>query len=172
MKGNPGRDVVRAATIRVARSARDVDLAREVLIDQREWLAAVGLPDGYAGHAGVKEYADPVAYYREHGVFLLAEQDGTALGGVGLRRTGNREFDLRRFFVRRDARGCALGRMLLDASIGAARMFGQQRIVFDALPGTMDDAIGTCSRIGFAAVERRASRYRNGVVFALDLEVR
>jgi ribosomal protein S18 acetylase RimI-like enzyme len=69
-----------------------------------------------------------------HGLFYLVEQDGTAVGMGGLRRSADGIAELKRVYVRPSARGQRLGETLTRRLVRDARNFGYARVRLDTLP--------------------------------------
>ncbi|MBR0797099.1 GNAT family N-acetyltransferase [Bradyrhizobium jicamae] len=61
-------------------------------------------------------------------VFLVARRGGEVLGSIAFRVIAADHAEMKRMFVREDARGCGLGRRLLEALEGAARRRSIARI--------------------------------------------
>ena len=61
-------------------------------------------------------------------VFLVARRDGEALGSIAFRIIAPDHAEMKRMFVRSEARGTGLGRRLLHALEDAARRHGIDRI--------------------------------------------
>jgi GNAT superfamily N-acetyltransferase len=65
------------------------------------------------------------------GVFLVADLEGAPVGCAGLQRLEPATAELRRVFVRDEARGRGVGRALLEEVVTAARALGFERIRLD-----------------------------------------
>lgn len=67
----------------------------------------------------------------QRGTFLLAELNGTAVGCAGLKQLDAETAELRRVFVREQARGRGVARALLAGVVSAARELGYARLRLD-----------------------------------------
>ncbi len=92
----------------------------------------------------------PGKYAEPDGVVLLAGGTGCVavrpLAAVGV-------CELKRLFVRPEARGTGLGRKLLNEAICFARERGYERMRLDTL-ATMTQAIAMYRKVGFAFIDR------------------
>ncbi len=125
-----------------AAQARDAETVRCLI---REYADGLGIDLSFQDLES--ELADPLAFYE---TVLLTEG-----GCVALRRIDERTCELKRLYVRPDARGRGLGRRLAQAAIAAARAGGYERIVLDTLP-TMAEARALYASLGF----RETAPYR------------
>lgn len=94
----------------------------------------------------------PGKYAEPAGRLLLAWKDGEALGCVALRPIDPGTCEIKRLYVRPEARGERLGRRLAERIRDEARAIGYHRICLDTLP-SMRSAIGLYAAMGFAPIE-------------------
>jgi ribosomal protein S18 acetylase RimI-like enzyme len=119
--------------------AADVDAVRELF---REYADGLGVDLSFQDFE--TELADPLGFYQ---LVLLARQ-----GCVALRRIDGETCEMKRLYVRADARGSGLGRALAQAVIAHARAIGYVRMLLDTLP-TMTAARSLYTGLGFHETE-------------------
>ena len=128
--------------------AGDIPEVRAML---KEYVGWIGLDlafqeidaelDGLPG-----DYAPPLGA-------LLVASDGTLLVGmIGLRPIDDRICEMKRLFVRPEARGRGLARQLIDSILAEARRLKYHEIRLDTLP-MMGDAQNLYVAMGFADIE-------------------
>ena len=135
-------------TIRPAVSAADLVAVRALLEEYATWLAANGAadlpePDERASLPG--RYAPPA------GALLLAKLDGRAVGCVALRALDAETCEMKRLFVRPEARGARVGVALVEALLAHARATGYRRMRLDTL-AWMHPAIALYRALGFREI--------------------
>jgi GNAT superfamily N-acetyltransferase len=108
----------------------------------REYRAGLGIDLSFQDFDA--ELADPFALYE---TVLIA--DG---GCVALRRIDDATCEMKRLYVRPEARGGGLGRMLAEAVVAEARTRGYRRMLLDTLP-TMTSARALYASLGFREIE-------------------
>lgn len=93
----------------------------------------------------------PGAYREPRGTVLLATLAGVPAGCVAIKPVDESTAEMKRLFVRHEARGRKIGERLALAAIAAARTRGYQRLRLDTLP-SMTEARAIYSRLGFREV--------------------
>jgi len=92
----------------------------------------------------------PRPYEEPTGVLLLArDEGGQPAGCVGIREHSRTSCEIKRLFVREDARGSGLGRALVRAGIDQARAMGYTEMLLTTIPNTMDHALKMYRGMGF-----------------------
>ena len=136
----------RSGPVRIARGPADMAAVATLF---RDYAASLDVDLALQGFEA-ELAALPGAYASPSGALLLAfDAKGEAVGCVGLRPfEGNEVCELKRLFVREDARGTGLGRHLLEAAIDAAKAAGYRTMVLDTLM-SLTGAIGLYRRFGF-----------------------
>jgi putative acetyltransferase len=124
--------------------ARDIEQVRELL---REYAAGLGVDLSFQDFEA--ELADPLDFYE---LVLLADGEGC----VALRHIDEESCEMKRLYVRPEARSGGLGRRLAEAVVAEARARGYQRMFLDTLP-TMGAARALYASLGFRETE--AYRY-------------
>ena len=119
--------------------AQDAGLVRELLLEY-----AAGLEIDLSFQDFETELADPLFFYE---LVLLADD-----GCVALRRVDDRTCEMKRLYVRPDARAGGLGRQLAEAIVAEARARGYRRMLLDTLP-SMAAARGLYASLGFRETE-------------------
>lgn len=120
---------------------------RGLLLQYLDWLGPIvgtttlaeeiaSLPDPYAPPGGA--------------LILARDEFGGAAGCVGIREHAGDACEIKRLFVREDARGRGLGRALARAGMDQARAMGYSEMYLITLPGSMDHALGLYRALGFA----------------------
>lgn len=90
-----------------------------------------------------REYGPP------QGCALLVWHDGTPVGVAGLRPLDAGVAELKRMYLRPEARGRGTGRRLGEALVAAARRLGYQRIRLDTDAELMPGAVALYRSLGF-----------------------
>ena len=122
-----------------------------------DWREARRLIEEYAASLKVDLCFQNIAHELEHlaeeygpptGAFLLATENGTNRGCVGLRRISDGVSEMKRLYAVPAARGHGVGRMLAEGIVAAARQLGYTAVVLDTLP-TMKEAQALYATLGF-----------------------
>lgn len=106
-------------------------------------LEADGFSEKMAGFPG--PFAPP------SGALILARDDETAAGCVGLKPFEDGAAEIRGLYVAPAYRGEKLGLKLLTAAVNAAHMRGLRSVCLDSLP-QLGHAIALYERLGFAEI--------------------
>ena len=133
--------------IRPATVPDDLPVVRALF---REYVDGLGVDlsfqDGEAELAGL-----PGRYAPPSGRLLLAWRGDEAVGCVALRALDAGDCEMKRLYVRPQARGTRLGLALVERLCGEAREAGHLRICLDTLP-TMGTAQALYGSLGFEPI--------------------
>jgi ribosomal protein S18 acetylase RimI-like enzyme len=110
----------------------------------------------------------PGMYGPPRGRLLLAIEEGSPAGCVGLHEWDGPAAEMKRLYVRPAFRGHGLGRTLTEAALSEARALGYRSVRLDTIPSLMQSAIALYRELGF----REISPYRqNPIPGALYFEL-
>ena len=141
-----------------------------------DFAAARALFEEYAAELKIdlcfQGFAAELAQLEDHygpptGCLLLARRGAIPLGCGALRRLSGDTCEMKRLYVRAEARGAALGRDIANCLVARARALGYARMVLDTLAG-MIPARNLYRSLGFYEI---AAYYRNPSPDALYMEL-
>jgi putative acetyltransferase len=144
--------VVAAYQLVEARTAAQFDAARGLI---QEYAALIGTQFGVdlcfqnldAELSHLSEMYGPPS-----GCLLLASRESEWLGCCAMRQFEAGVCEMKRLYIRADARGANLGRRLAQVLIDKARLLGYQRMVLDTLDG-MSAAQALYRSMGFQEIK-------------------
>lgn len=138
--------------IRQAVTPADCYEARSLFEEYAAWLAVDLCFQGFAEELAML----PGAYAPPRGRLLLAGSPGAAVGCIALRALAEPGVpdgtvgEVKRLYVRPQARGTGLGRTLVETLLDEARAIGYRELKLDTL-AQMTEAHRLYARLGFAA---------------------
>lgn len=148
--------------------------------DVRDWARLRSLFTAYAAELGVdlafqgfgQELDGLEMAYPPPGGAWVAFRAGLPAGCVALRPLGDGFAELKRLFTAPGARGCGLGRALVETALGAARAAGFSGVRLDTLRG-MDAAQALYASLGFVPIAPyRANPFAGAAFLELAFGVR
>ena len=134
-------------TIRHCSSPADYALAIQLTRDYLDWL---DLDLAYQGVESELQHF-PEMYGPPNGVFLLAYNDSSVAGGVGLRTIEPDICEMKRLYVYDQFKGQGAGRKLCEQLIDQARSMGFQSMRLDTL-ARMQSAVSLYVDQGFKEI--------------------
>lgn len=151
-----------------AQGGEQLCAVRGLFLEYAHWLGVDLCFQGFEQELA----ALPGAYSPPRGRLLLAVSDGRYIGCIALRPcdyAGEGACEMKRLYVRPEARGMGLGRLLAERIIAEARAIGYGKMVLDTL-ATMTPAMTLYRSLGFVET---AAYYANPIAearyFALKL---
>jgi putative acetyltransferase len=127
---------------------RDVAVARSLF---REYARSLPFDLEYQNFSA--ELAElPAPYVPPGGCLLLARLGKRPVGVVGLKPLGPYVGEVKRLFVRPEARGFRIGEALLRRAIQESVRIGYRRLRLDSHRASMGAAIGLYRRLGFVEI--------------------
>lgn len=113
--------------IKTVQTKEDYFLAKKLILEYVAWLRI----DLSFQNFDAEMAALPEMYNEQNGGLFLAFKNDEAIGIAGLRRFSITESEVKRMFVKEDARGFGIGKLLLQKCIETARKAGYNKIKLD-----------------------------------------
>ena len=156
---------LRDEAIHQASAPEDLARARELFREYADWLKVDLCFQGFE-----RELAElPGDYASPDGRLLLAWHHEMPVGCIALRRFDASRGEVKRLYVRPEARGRRTGWRLVEQVIAEAKAIGYRRLVLDTLP-QMGEARSLYRSFGFSEIPAYYANPLPGVLYlALDL---
>lgn len=107
----------------------------------------------------------PGKYMPPEGRLLLAYVDDDLAGCIALRKLEEGICEMKRLFLRENARGHGLGNQLIEKLIEDARTIGYKKMRLDTYPPKMGKAVGLYESHGFVSIPPYYHNPHDGVLF-------
>ncbi len=149
-----------------AESPPQIDEVRSLFREYEAWL---GL---YLCFQGFEEELKnlPGKYALPEGRLYLANVDDDIAGCIALRKLGKGICEMKRLYLRENARGKGLGNMLIETLIEEARVIGYKTMRLDTYPPKMAKAVKLYESHGFRQIPPYYVNPHESVLFMeLDL---
>lgn len=138
----------------------DLDHVRELF---REYAAEIEIDLCFQGFE--EELSSlPGRYAAPTGSLILAWDEARPIGCIGLREIAPRVAEMKRLYVRPEARGTGVGRRLVERFLEDARRLGYREVVLDTLD-RMVSARALYTSLGFEVVPAYYNNPLEGVVY-------
>src|SRR5205814_1011595 len=144
---------------------RDVEAVTALV---RDTLAEFGLTFGVGSETDAQVTALPGSYRDRGGEFFVAERGGAIAGTAGVFPLEPGVYELRKMYLRTDARGHGLGARLFDACLAFCRERRARAMVLDTVED-MTAAIAFYARRGFVRDDQQTHGARCTRRYRLDL---
>jgi GNAT superfamily N-acetyltransferase len=154
--------------IRQAETVSDIESARALFREYETWLGMSLCFQGFE-----EEMANlPGKYAPPDGRLYLAFVDDELAGCIALRKFEDGICEMKRLFLRENARGHGLGNQLIERLLGEARAIGYSKMRLDTYPPKMGKAVSLYESHGFYPIEPYYHNPDDGVLFMeLDLHL-
>lgn len=148
----------------VVRAVEESDVP-DVVALVTQVLGEFGLTFGIGSPTDDQLRALPSSYIAHGGMFWVAHHDGGLVGTCGVYPVEPRMYELRKMYLRPQARGLGLGTKLLDVAVAWTRSRGGSSLVLDTIE-EMTRAIAFYEANGFVRddAQRRSERCSRGYI--------
>lgn len=151
---------------RQAESPDDVEIARRLFREYEAWLGMDLCFQGFEEELR----SLPGKYTQPHGRLFLAFADGEPVGCIAMRKLEDGICEMKRLYLRSEARGLGLGKTLLETLIDEARGAGYRKMRLDTHPPKMGKAVRLYESHGFRPIPPYYDNPHDEVLFMeLDL---
>jgi putative acetyltransferase len=111
----------------------------------------------------------PAQYSEPTGCIILCYEDDNPIGCVGLRKYEENICEMKRLYLKNEARGKGVGRELAIRIIEKAKQLGYKKMQLDTIE-TMKEAIALYKSIGFKEISPYRYNPVQGVIY-MELEL-
>jgi GNAT superfamily N-acetyltransferase len=147
-----------------------ISSARELLLEYGHFVAAQSNVASFCFGALKEEVANlPQSYLDQNGGAILALADDRPIGFVAWRSLPAPElasaWELKRLWIRPEARGSGTGRKLVQAVLDRAKANAKSAVLLDTAPHAMAAAYSLYLRLGFVECPPYNGRSPNGILY-------
>ena len=147
--------------IKQAQTTNEIKAARTLFREYETWLGMSLCFQGFE-----EELASlPGKYSPPDGRLFLAFVDGELAGCIAMRQLEEGICEMKRLFLRENARGQGLGNQLIEKLIEDAREIGYKKMRLDTYPPKMGKAVSLYESHGFCPIETYYHNPHDGVLF-------
>ena len=139
----------------------EIESARTLFQEYETWLGMSLCFQGFEDElANLPGYYSPPA-----GRLFLAYADDELAGCIGMRKLEDGVCEMKRLFLRENARGHGLGNKLIEKLIDEARAIGYKKMRLDTYPPKMGKAVKLYESHGFRPIPKYYDNPHDGVLF-------
>ena len=144
-----------------AETSEDIASARTLFREYEAWLGMSLCFQDFE-----EEVANlPGKYVPPEGRLYLAYVDNQLAGCIALRKLEDGICEMKRLFLRENARGHGLGNQLIEKLVDDARAFGYSKMRLDTFPPKMGKAVSLYEALGFSPIPPYYDNPNEGVLF-------
>ncbi len=144
-----------------ALSEPEISICRELFLEYADWLGFDLCFQGFES-----ELADlPGKYAEPEGRLYLAYLDDEPVGCICLRPLEDNICEMKRLYLRSEARGSGLGRILIERLIADAKEIGYTAMRLDTYPPKMAAAVKLYREYGFREIAAYYDNPHKGVLY-------
>lgn len=148
-------------TIEQAETLEEIETARQLFREYEAWLGMDLCFQGFEEEVRTL----PGRYAKPEGRLMLASVDGRAIGCIAMRKLEDGVCEMKRLFLRSEARGLGLGVRLIEMLIDEARSAGYSKMRLDTYPPKMEKAVSLYESHGFRPIPAYYHNPHEGVLF-------
>jgi putative acetyltransferase len=152
-------------TYKISVTEKDFADAKELFLEYKETLNFDLCFQKFS-----EEISDlPAQYSEPKGCIILCYENDKPIGCVGLRKFAEGVCEMKRLYLRKEARGKGIGRILAEKIIDKAKGLGYKKMQLDTLE-KMKEAIPLYKSMGFKEISPYRYNPLDGVVY-MELKI-
>jgi ribosomal protein S18 acetylase RimI-like enzyme len=150
---------------KISHTTQDFEKAKEIFIEYKNSLSLDLCFQKF--HEEISDL--PSQYSEPAGCIILCYEKNEPIGCIALRKFEGDTCEMKRLYLRPEARGKGIGRVLANKIIEKAKQFGYKKMQLDTLE-TMKEAIALYKSIGFKVIAPYRFNPLDGVIY-MELEL-